>query len=37
MTPDPFAVFDPALDLELKREIDVPPTSSGGPGPNPNC
>jgi uncharacterized protein YndB with AHSA1/START domain len=25
MTPEPHFVFDPALDLELRREVDVPP------------
>lgn len=25
MTPEPFTAFDPALDLELRREVDVPP------------
>ena len=25
MTTEPYSVFDPALDLELRREVDVPP------------
>ncbi len=25
MTPEPYSVFDPTLDLELRREVDVPP------------
>lgn len=25
MTPEPHFVFDPSLDLELRREVDVPP------------
>ena len=25
MTPEPYSVFDPTLDLDLRREVDVPP------------
>lgn len=29
--------IDPTLDLVLEREVDVPPSSCGGPGPRRSC